>query len=112
MAVSTNCPIISYASPSNDVACQPLEDCTGLTCTSSSLDNSSVYFSVNECTDPLEVNVTVYDSLGSVLWTDVVNGNGPLLESDYTVDAFTRTESYMTILVSHVLGKLMKLIIF
>ena len=79
--------------------CQPLGDCTGITCDSDQL-NSTGLVVVDKCTDPLEVNITVYNSFGAVVQSQIVTETGDIAGTGYKVNTFTRTLAAMTISVS------------
>ena len=92
--------ILKAASSSVEPACQPIGDCTGLSCSSTQLDRT-VVASVNKCTDPLEVNVTVYVDSKLVL-ARTVSGTGEIAEGNYVVDVsvLERDDLTATIMVS------------
>ena len=94
--------IIEVASaPSTEYVCEPLGDCTGLSCFSNLL-NQTVVLTVDKCTDPLEVNVTVYDAYNSMVLSDIVTGTGQVSSGDHTafVSVFERDKFSVTVMVS------------
>ena len=97
------CQSIIYISESAESDCVAIGDCTGVSCDSSE-SNVTVEVLVNECTDPLEVNVTIRDdSLDGPTFSKLLSGTGNWkhIGNDYFVNA-SRNNSFaaVTVLVS------------
>ena len=90
--------IVQAASSSVDPVCQPLGDCTGISCQSTQ-PNMTVVVAVDKCTDPLQVNITVTDGQAVVVLESTVTSASDLQNNDYTIDTFTRDDQAFTISV-------------
>ena len=92
--------LVKAASLSDDLECEPLEGCTGLTCYSNFLDVNTT-FEVDKCTDPVQVNVIVNDAMGDVLLMAVVDGPTSVKTDRFslTFNSFRRNASHLIVMV-------------